>query len=264
MRVFIKKDYEEVSLSSANLVTELVKAKPDCALGLATGSTPLGLYGELVRLYSQGDIDFSGVTTFNLDEYYGIDSFHPQSYRRFMEQNLFEGINIKREQTFVPDGTVALCDIEDSCARYEELIEGSGGIDLQILGIGGDGHIGFNEPGSSFSSRTRLVALNQQTVRDNARFFDNLEDVPKFAVSMGISTILQAREIVLLATGEKKAKVLAEAIEGPLTCSVTASALQWHPRVTVIVDECAASCLQRKDYYKFAEHSEQKIGYNIF
>lgn len=264
MRVIIVKDYDEMSRKAAKIVKELIIRKPDCVLGLATGSTPVGLYKELIRMHKEEGLDFSKVKTFNLDEYYGISPKHPQSYRYFMDVNLFNGINIKKENTHIPDGTIKKEEIEKYCKRYEEMIKEAGGIDLQVLGIGGDGHIGFNEPGSSIYSRTRLVALDQQTIKDNSRFFEKIEDVPKFALTMGVGTILEAKEILFLANGLKKAEVVAKAIEGPITSQITASALQLHPKVTLIIDEQAASKLKRKDYYKFAYDAEKSIGIKIF
>jgi len=264
MRVIIVKNYEEMSKEAANIVKELVIKKPNCVLGLATGSTPVGLYKELVRMHKEEGLDFSKVITFNLDEYYGLSGDHPQSYRYFMDVNLFNGINIKKENTHVPDGTIPLDKIEEYCKKYEEMIKKAGGIDLQVLGIGGDGHIAFNEPGSSLNSRTRLVALDEQTIKDNSRFFEKIEDVPRFALSMGVGTILEAKEIIFLANGIKKAEVVAKAIEGPVTSQITASALQLHPRVTAILDEEAASQLKRKEYYKFAHEAEKRISLKLF
>ncbi|MCM8818419.1 MAG: glucosamine-6-phosphate deaminase [Candidatus Omnitrophica bacterium] len=264
MRVIIVKNYEEMSKEAGKLVKELIIKKSNCILGLATGSTPIGLYKELIRMHKEEGLDFSKVITFNLDEYYGLSGDHPQSYRYFMDTNLFNEINIKKENTHVPDGKIPIDEIEEYCKKYEEMIKNLGGIDLQILGIGGDGHIGFNEPGSSIYSRTRLVALDEQTIKDNSRFFEKIEDVPKFALTMGVGTILEAREIILLANGSKKAEVVAKAIEGPITSQITASALQLHPKVTVILDEEASSHLRRKEYYKFAYEAEKKINFRIF
>ena len=264
MRVIVKSNYEEMSKEAAKIVADLVRKKPNCVLGLATGSTPVGLYQELVRMHKEEGLDFSQVTTFNLDEYYGLSPDHPQSYRYFMNENLFDGINIKKENTFVPDGTIPLEKIEEYCKEYEEKIKNAGGIDIQVLGIGGDGHIAFNEPGSSLASRTRLVALDEQTIKDNSRFFKSEEEVPRFALSMGVGTILEAKEIIFLANGKKKAEVVAKAIEGPITSLITASALQLHPKVTAILDEEAASELKRINYYKFAEEAEKKINKKLF
>ncbi len=264
MRVLIAKDYEKISREAAQIVYELVRRKPNCVLGLATGSTPLGLYRELVKMHKEEGLDFSNVKTFNLDEYYGLSPEHPQSYRYFMNENLFKGLNIKMENTMVPDGSVKIGELEQYCRRYEELIKQAGGIDLQVLGIGGDGHIAFNEPGSSLGSRTRLVALDENTIEDNSRFFDSSADVPRFALSMGVATILEAKEIIFLATGAKKADVVAKALEGPVTSMITASALQLHPKVTAILDEDASDSLSRVAFYRFAADAEQKAGARLF
>ncbi|MDD3725778.1 MAG: glucosamine-6-phosphate deaminase [Candidatus Ratteibacteria bacterium] len=264
MRVLITKNYEEMSKKAADVVAELVNRMPKCVLGLATGSTPEGLYRELVRRHREEGLDFSMTTTFNLDEYYGLDVNHPQSYRYFMDTNLFNGINIEKKNTFVPDGKVPVKDIDMFCKEYEQKIKKAGGIDIQVLGIGGDGHIAFNEPGSSLTSRTRLVALTEQTIKDNSRFFKSDKEVPRYALSMGVGTILEAKELLVLATGEKKAEVVAKAIEGPITSSITASAIQMHPKVTVIIDEGAASRLSMAVFYRFAAEAEAKIGLKLF
>lgn len=260
MRVLIRKDYEEMSREAANIVGSLVRKKPNCVLGLATGSTPVGLYKELARMHKEEGLDFSQVTTFNLDEYYGLSADHPESYRYFMNKNLFDHINIKKENTHVPDGTVSLDKVEEHCQEYEKMIKEAGGIDLQVLGIGGDGHIAFNEPGSSLGSRTRLIALDEQTRQDNSRFFDSIDEVPRAALTMGVGTILEARRLLFLANGTKKAEVVAKAIEGPVTNQITASALQLHPCVITILDEEAASNLARKDYYLYAERMFEELG----
>lgn len=262
MRVIIRKTYEEISLAAANLVKARIKKKPELILGLATGSTPIKFYQELIRMYQEEKLRFVFVKSFNLDEYYGLSSDHPQSYRCFMNTRFFDHIDIDKANTHIPDGRTK--DPEEFSAWYEEQIRGVGGIDLQLLGIGSDGHIGFNEPGSSFSSRTRLVALDAQTVSDNARFFERKGEVPLSAITMGIGTILEAKELILLASGERKADVVAAAIEGPLSSMVPASALQLHPRVTLFLDEAAASALTRKSYYYFAEESEQNLGRELF
>jgi glucosamine-6-phosphate deaminase len=234
---------------AAKLVASLLNEKPNAVLGLATGSTPLTLYKELIRLHREEGLDFSQVTTFNLDEYVGLSPDHSQSYHFFMQDNLFQHLNIPASAIHVPSGTA---DNHDAfCRWYEEEILAAGGIDLQVLGIGGDGHIAFNEPGSSLGSRTRLKTLTAQTIRDNARFFDNERDVPRYAITMGVGTILEARHCILLANGENKAEPVAQAIEGPVTAMITASALQMHPKTTAIVDEAAAAKLQLADYYQW-------------
>ncbi len=251
MEVIIQSNYESVSKLAATIIQELIEIKPHCVLGLATGSTPLGLYKELIRMHVEDGLDFSKVTTFNLDEYYGLTPTHPQSYHYFMNEYLFDHINIPETQRHLPDGTTDT--VGSFCKEYENRIRDHGGIDLQILGLGGDGHIGFNEPGSSLASRTRLKTLMQETIKDNARFFDSEDEVPKFAITMGVGTILDAKFCLLLCSGEKKAEILAQAVEGPVTASVTASALQMHPKTTVIADEAAASKLRYREYYRYIQ-----------
>jgi len=247
MDIIICPDYETLSRKAAAVVADLVRTKPEAVLGFATGSSPVGLYKELIRLHNEEGLDFSGVTTFNLDEYCGLAADHPQSYRTFMNDNLFNHINVPMERTHVPSGTDE--DWRESCADYERQIEEAGGIDLQVLGIGSDGHIAFNEPGSSLGSRTRRVYLTKQTIKDNSRFFERAEDVPTSAISMGIGSILEARTCVVVAGGANKAEALAAAVEGPVTAMITASALQWHPDTRVFCDEEAASKLTMREYY---------------
>ena len=257
MRVVIEKNYDVMSRTAAKVVAEQVRKKPSCVLGLATGSTPIGLYKELIRMSHDEGLDFSRVTTFNLDEYYGLGPKHDQSYRYFMEKNLFEGLKTLPKKTHVPDGLAK--DPEAYCELYEQMIRDAGGIDLQVLGIGGDGHIAFNEPSSSLGSRTRLKTLTMETIQDNARFFATMDEVPRFALTMGVATIFEARRCVLLASGEKKAKVVHEAIEGPITSQVTASALQLHHDTIVVLDENAACELERIEYYKHVERSRAEL-----
>jgi len=257
MRVIIEKDYDAMSKRAAQFVAELVREKPDCGLGLATGSTPIGMYKELIRMHKEEGLDFSRVKTFNLDEYYGLSPDHPQSYHYFMRQHLFDHINIAPQNINIPDGKVR--DVKAFCAAYERMIKEAGGIDLQILGIGADGHIGFNEPGSSLGSRTRLKTLAEETIRDNSRFFKSMDEVPKFAITMGIATIMDAKRCILLASGIRKAKVVAQAIEGPVSSQITASMLQMHPDVIVILDEEAASELKRKNYYIHVEKMASEL-----
>lgn len=261
MEVIIKKNYDEMSKEAAKIVAEEMRKKAKMnapfKLGLATGSTPIGLYKELIRMHKEEGLDFSTVITFNLDEYVGLAPDHEQSYRYFMNENLFKHVNINPKNTHVPDGLAK--DVEAHCEEYERMIKDAGGIDLQILGIGRDGHIAFNEPGSSLASRTRMVALAEETIIDNSRFFKSIDEVPKCAITMGVGTILEAKKIVLLANGKGKAEALAKAIEGPVTSEITASALQLHPNVTVICDEEAAVNLKRKDYYKHVYISTQKF-----
>jgi glucosamine-6-phosphate deaminase len=231
-------------------VARLVREKPDAVLGLATGSTPLRLYRELVRMHEEEGLDFSRVTTFNLDEYAGLDKDHPQSYHAFMWKELFSRINVDARRVHIPDGMAD--DIPASCAAYERAIAAAGGIDLQVLGIGSDGHIGFNEPTSSFASRTRIKTLTRQTVADNARFFEGDETkVPRHCITMGIGTIMDARMILLLAFGEGKARAVATSVEGPVAAIMPASFLQHHPSAKVFVDEAAAAELKLADYYRW-------------
>ncbi|RMF37903.1 MAG: glucosamine-6-phosphate deaminase [Planctomycetota bacterium] len=254
MRVVILENADQVAGRAASLVLQQVQRKPDSVLGLATGGTPLATYRRLVDAARSGQVAFHQVTTFNLDEYVGLTADHPQSYRTYMRKELFEPAGFDLSRCHLPDGTrVAWEELQRECQSYERQIRESGGIDLQILGIGTDGHIAFNEPGSSLASRTRVKALTEQTRQDNARFFASPDDVPKLAITMGIGTILEARQIVLLATGGQKAKAVHALVEGPLTAQVPASALQMHPQVTVLLDVEAASWLARKDYYQHVE-----------
>jgi glucosamine-6-phosphate deaminase len=245
MEIIIQPTPEAATEVAARIIARLIRERPDAVLGLATGSTPLRLYQALISM----QLDWSRITTFNLDEYIGLPRDHPQSYHRFMAENLFQHVNIAPENIHIPDGNAA--DIPASCAAYEEKIRSVGGIDLQLLGIGTDGHIGFNEPTSSLASRTRIKTLTQQTCRDNARFFGSERDVPHHVITMGIGTILEARRNLLVAFGENKSTAIAGAVEGPVTSLNPASALQLHPCVTVCLDESAASRLQRADYYRW-------------
>ena len=230
-------DPEEVGKRAADMYTALLQEKPACLLGLATGSTPLPLYRELVKRCEAGELDFSRVRSANLDEYKGLAPDHPQSYRKFMQVNLFDHIGIKPENTIVPDGLAA--DIPAMCAAYEEKIEAWGGVDMQLLGIGHDGHIGFNEPDDHFPGMTHEVKLTDMTIDANKRFFDSIDDVPKYAISMGIGTIMAAKKIVMVVTGADKKEILHKTFWGPVTPEVPASILQYHPDVTLICDEAA-------------------------
>jgi len=251
MEVVICADYEALSAAAAKVVAEVVGNKPNAVLGLATGSTPLGLYKELIRMHVEEGLDFSQVTTFNLDEYVGLSGEHEQSYRYFMNENLFGHINVPLESTHVPSGTAG--DYSAHCREYEQRIEEAGGIDVQVLGIGSDGHIAFNEPGTSLASRTHVTTLTEQTIQDNARFFEKKEDVPIYAVTMGVGTILEARKLILLANKAGKADAVAAAVEGPVTSMCTASSLQLHPDATVFLDEAAAGKLRMADYYRWIQ-----------
>jgi glucosamine-6-phosphate deaminase len=249
MLVVLKRDYDEVSCEAARIVAGAIRANPSVVLGLATGNTPLGLYKELIRMHREEHLDFSRVVTFNLDEYLGLAPSHPQSFHFFMDSNFFSQVNVSPQNIHIPDGTVSQ-NYDAYCASYEEEIRRAGGIDLQVLGIGRNGHVGFNEPTSSLASRTRLKALSRETIQDNRRFFGDEKDVPKCAITMGIGTILETRRILLLASGKSKAAAVAKSIEGPVAASVSASALQLHPDVTFLLDEDAAFSLTQKDYYR--------------
>jgi len=251
MEVLICEDYETMSAEAAKIVAGVVNNKPNAVLGLATGSTPLALYKELIRMHRDEGLNFQHVTTFNLDEYVGLPPEHDQSYRYFMNENLFKHINVPIQNTHVPSGTTD--NYAAFCQWYEDRIEQCGGIDIQILGIGSDGHIAFNEPGSSLASRTRIKTLAEPTINDNARFFDQKEDVPIYAVTMGVGTILEADRLLLVANGENKASAVADAVEGPVCSLCTASALQLHPDATVVLDPPAASKLKLREYYEWVQ-----------
>jgi len=254
VEVMIYPTYEEMSRAAAQVIADLLNTKPNAVLGMATGSTPLGLYRELVRMHREEGLDFSRVTTFNLDEYVGLSPQHEQSYHWFMHENFFKHVNIPRQHIHIPSGTTS--NYHAFCDWYEKRITECGGIDVQILGIGSDGHIAFNEPGSSLMSRTRLKTLARQTIEDNARFFARAEDVPIYAITMGVGTILEARKLLLLANGKNKARAVAQAVEGPVTSMITASALQLHPDALVFVDHDAAGQLQMRDYYMWIQQKK--------
>lgn len=241
MRVIKVKDYEEMSSVAAAMVSGQVMLKPDSVLGLATGDTPLGMYKNLIKQFEQGKIDFSEITTFNLDEYYGIPKTNCQSYYYYMMDNFFQHTNIKRENINIPDGMAE--DILKECESYENRIKKANGIDLQILGIGVNGHIGFNEPDVNFEAETHLVILDEKTIQSNARFFESIEEVPTKAISMGIKTIISSRKIVLLANGLAKAEAVEQMVNGKISPEMPASILQLHKDVTIIVDEEAGSKL---------------------
>jgi len=248
MEVIIQPDSAAASALAARIVGQRIAQKPDTVLGLATGRTPLRLYEELVRLHGKEGLDFSRAASFNLDEYVGLAPDHPASYRAFMEEHLFSRINLPADRAHVPSGRTA--DIPAECIGYEEKIAADGGIDLQILGIGIEGHIGFNEPTSSLASRTRIKTLTEETRQENAAFFGGDDKVPHHVITMGIGTIMESRTCLLLAFGKKKAEPIARAVEGPITAMVPASILQMHPDAKIILDEDAASMLARRDYYR--------------
>ncbi len=234
-------DYEEMSRQAANIMAAQIILKNDSVLGLATGSTPIGMYQELVRRHEAGDLDFSKVRSVNLDEYVGLERTHDQSYYYFMNDNLFKHVNIDPAQTFLPDGTNQ--DTEAECRRYHEVILGMGGVDMQLLGIGGNGHIGFNEPADAFAARTHCVRLTESTIKANARFFASKEDVPRYAISMGIGEIMAAKKILILASGKAKAEAIKGMVAGPVSPQMPASILQFHPDVTLVADKEALSLL---------------------
>ncbi|MFZ5516048.1 MAG: glucosamine-6-phosphate deaminase [Candidatus Zhuqueibacterota bacterium] len=244
MLVVIKKNYDEMSTEGAKQVAEMIRRKPNCVLGFATGSTPLGVYKELIRMYKEEGLDFSKVTTFNLDEYVGLPPEHDQSYHYFMWENLFKHINVDPRYVHIPQGMTN--DVNGFCDWYEERINAFGGIDLQILGIGANGHIAFNEPGSSLGSRTRIKTLDKLTKRDNARFFVNQEEVPKYAITMGVGTIMDAKSLLLLASGPSKADAIKATVEGPITALYPATIVQMHRKATIICDEDSAATLSRE------------------
>ena len=251
MEVIIQDGYEAISRQGAQIVAHTLNAKPDAVLGLATGSTPLGLYKELIRMHQEEGLDFSQVTTFNLDEYVGLPRQHTQSYHFFMHENLFQHINISEQNIHIPSGTTS--NYQAFCEWYEQRIMECGGIDLQVLGIGSDGHVAFNEPGSSLSSRTRIKTLTRQTIEDNSRFFESSDEVPVYSITMGVGTILEARKIILLANGANKAEAVAAAIEGPITSMCTASALQMHRDTIFLLDKESAGKLQMTKYYQWIQ-----------
>ena len=244
MKVIEARDYQEMSLFAANMITAQVILKPDSVLGLATGSTPVGTYQMLVERYGRGELDFSAIRTANLDEYVGLRPENDQSYRYFMQKNLFDHINIDPANTYIPDGTNT--DAAAECARYDGVVEALGGIDLQLLGIGNNGHIGFNEPDAAFANGTHVVKLADSTIEANSRFFPTAYDVPKYAYTMGIGTIMRSRRVLLIASGEAKAVSLYKTIAGPIVPQVPASALQLHGCCTIIADAAALSVCRAK------------------
>ena len=239
MKVYKVKDYQELSRKAANIIAAQVIMKPDCVLGLATGSSPVVTYDNLTAMYEKGDLDFSSVTTVNLDEYKGLDASNDQSYRYFMNTHLFNRINIPMERTFVPDGTET--DSEKACSAYNEILHSVGTVDLQLLGLGHDGHIGFNEPADYFPDETHCVDLTEVTIQANKRFFQSEAYVPRQAYTMGIGTIMRAKMVLVVVSGADKADILNQVITGPVTPQVPASILQFHPNAVIIADEAALS-----------------------
>ena len=241
MKIYSAQDYQSMSRKAANILSAHVILKPDSVLGLATSSTPIGMYKQLIEWYNKGDIDFSQVHTVNLDEYLGLAPTHDQSYRYFMQANLFDHVNVPPENTNVPNGLAP--DPEAECARYNQVIADLGGIDVQVLGMGHNGHIGFNEPEESFELETHVVDLTDNTIDANARFFASRDEVPRQAVTMGIKSIMQARHILVVVSGKDKAEIVKRAFFGPVTPKVPASILQMHPHVSLVADEAALSLL---------------------
>lgn len=241
MNIMKAKDYTDMSQKAANFIFAQVTIKPNCVLGLATGSTPVGTYKELVKFYQSGNLDFSRVSTVNLDEYRGLDHSNTQSYYYFMNENLFRHVNIRENASFIPDGTNL--NAIGACAKHEQDIKSLGGIDLQLLGLGKNGHIGFNEPGESFEKDTHCVDLTQSTIEANSRFFNSIKDVPTQAYTMGIRTIMNAKRILVIANGEEKADAVAKCFFGQVTPEVPGSILQMHKNVTLIADEAALSAI---------------------
>ena len=237
MKIYRTKDYDEMSKKAAHIIAAQIVLKPDCVLGLATGSTPVGTYKNLVEWYKNGDLDFSTLSSCNLDEYRGLSPENDQSYRYFMNTNLFDHVNIRKDHTFVPDGLQENSD--QACQMYEQIIRDLGGIDLQLLGLGHNGHIGFNEPAEDFPKITHCVDLTESTIQANKRFFEKESDVPRQAYTMGIGTIMSAKKILVVVSGEDKAEILNKIINGPITPQVPASILQLHPDVTIVADNAA-------------------------
>ena len=247
LSIYKAKDYKELSRKAANIISAQIIMKPSCVLGLATGTSPIGIYNQLVEWYKKGDLDFSEVSTVNLDEYIGLDASNTQSYRYFMNSNLFDRVNIDKLNTNVPNGMAT--DLEGECDSYDSLIHSLGGIDLQLLGLGHNGHIGFNEPGESFEKGTHIVDLSESTINANARLFERKEDVPKRAITMGIRTIMQAGTVLLVASGEDKADIVRDAFWGKITSQVPASVLQLHKNLIIVADEAALSKSPVTDNY---------------
>ncbi|MBM7622706.1 glucosamine-6-phosphate deaminase [Sporohalobacter salinus] len=241
MRLQVLEDYEEMSVKAASIVASQVTLKPNSNLGLATGSTPLGMYNNLIRMYKKNLINFEEVVTFNLDEYVGLPADHPQSYHYYMFDNFFDKVNIPPEKIYIPSGVGD--NLKQICKKYDQSINSHGGIDLQVLGIGKNGHIGFNEPDNKLRTNTHVVKLTEETINDNSRFFDSIDDVPKKAISMGMSSIMKSKKILLLASGEQKAEAIKKAINGEITTEHPASLLQLHSDVTILVDKDAAKLL---------------------
>ena len=243
MKLIVVNNYEELSKVAAKEFSKVIKEKENAVLGLATGGSPVGMYKELIKMYEQKELNFSKITTVNLDEYIGLNPEHNQSYRYFMNNNLFNHINIDKSNTFVPNGLAE--DLEAQCKEYDQKIVELGGIDIQLLGVGNNGHIAFNEPNSELSSGTHIISLTDNTIEANARFFDNIDDVPRKAITMGVGGIMKAKKIILIASGESKAEAIKGIFSGKITTANPATMLQMHRDVTVIVDEAAAKLINK-------------------
>lgn len=254
MLVEVVDSYDAMSDRAAEMVTHQIREKPNSVIGFATGGTPKGLYERLIENHKKRGLDFSKVTTFNLDEYVGLPPEHDQSYHYYMWENLFNHINVNPSNVYIPHGMAD--DIDRFCQWYEEQINEAGGIDLQILGIGANGHLAFNEPGSSLGSRTRIKTLTEKTVQDNARFFDDPDDIPRYAITMGIGTIMEAEKLLLLASGKRKATAIKDTLEGPVTALAPATIVQLHRQAHVIIDEEAGSELAYRHHHGIAEPKE--------
>ena len=245
MRIIVEKDYNAISKKAALMVASQITLKPNSNLGLATGGTPLGMYNKLIEMYREDKVDFSEVKSFNLDEYCGLNPDHPNSYHYYMYDNFFNNINIKKENVHIPDGTAK--DFKKECRNYEASIKRARGINLQILGIGSNGHIGFNEPAENLNVATEVVDLTEETIEANSRFFESKDKVPKKAISMGMATILKADRIILLASGKSKAEAIKRTINGKISTEVPASLLQTHPQITILLDQEAASLINKEN-----------------
>jgi len=243
MKVIIVDNYQEMSAKAAKIFASQITVKPNSLLGLATGSTPMGMYKELINMYAKKDLDFSEVVTFNLDEYYGLDESNEQSYHCFMNKNFFKYVNIKKNNIHMPNGKAK--NMDNECERYDKEIMTYGGIDIQVLGIGINGHIGFNEPGENFEAETHVVKLQEETIKSNSRFFNSIDEVPTMAISMGMKTIMQSKKIILLVSGKEKADIIAKTINGKIRPEVPASILNLHKDVTIILDREAASLINK-------------------
>lgn len=245
MRIIIEKDYQTLSKKAALILASQITLKPNSNLGLATGGTPLAMYKNLIKMYKKDEIDFSKVQTFNLDEYCGLSESNPNSYHYYMNHNFFNQINIKKDRINIPNGNAK--NLNKECREYENSIKKAGGIDLQVLGIGSNGHIGFNEPAKNLNVNTEIVKLTKETITANSRFFESKADVPKRAISMGIATILKSNRIILLASGKNKAEAIKKTVSGKISTQIPASLLQTHPNITMLLDQGAASLIKEED-----------------